>query len=100
MKNFSHIISICDCNPQIHLTCINNWLSKSSSCPICRKNINIVVYNSIKTNYIKSFTWIIVFFNLAFTLLRVSIVVSIFNIAILFSHKFIIVNYLKYNTEI
>ena len=36
---FPHINITCNCNPTIHKLCIDDWISKSSSCPICRKKI-------------------------------------------------------------
>ena len=42
LSKFSHIIQNCKCNVNIHLLCLNNWIKKTQSCPICRtKCINI-----------------------------------------------------------
>ena len=29
----------CDCNSEIHINCLFNWINVSKSCPICRINI-------------------------------------------------------------
>ena len=36
LSEFSHIIQKCKCNSKIHLQCLNNWINKRQSCPICR----------------------------------------------------------------
>ena len=41
MKTISHIVVICDCNPIFHKKCLDIWINKTSSCPICRKKITI-----------------------------------------------------------
>lgn len=43
----------CDCQPKIHQQCLNVWIIKTRSCPICRKLITIKVHlnrNSIFLN--------------------------------------------------
>lgn len=45
LSNFLHINIICDCQPKIHYLCLNIWISKNSSCPICRKKISIKTLN-------------------------------------------------------
>jgi hypothetical protein len=36
LTEFSHITLKCKCNANIHLLCLNNWIQKTRSCPICR----------------------------------------------------------------
>lgn len=50
LSNFSHINIICNCQPKIHYLCLNSWIHKNSSCPICRKKIFIKSLNLKKTN--------------------------------------------------
>lgn len=40
MKNIDYI-SHCDCNGNVHPTCLINWFIISNSCPICREEIFI-----------------------------------------------------------
>lgn len=47
LSDFSHIITTCKCHPQIHTLCLNNWINKNKSCPICRTKLTI---NIFKTN--------------------------------------------------
>ena len=35
-----HIIRKLNCNHQFHIYCIEKWLSKETTCPICRKNLS------------------------------------------------------------
>jgi hypothetical protein len=41
LSEFSHIITLCKCKSKFHLICLNGWIAKSHSCPICRKKIKI-----------------------------------------------------------
>ena len=43
----------CDCNSEIHINCLFNWINVSKSCPICRINItvNTQIYNEINYFY-------------------------------------------------
>ena len=48
-SDFYHINFNCKCKPKIHNLCLNTWVQKHQSCPICRKKI---VVNSNTTNII------------------------------------------------
>jgi hypothetical protein len=54
LSDFSHITITCKCKPQIHQLCLNNWISKHTSCPICRTKIIVskqqylTYYNFVK----------------------------------------------------
>ena len=63
LSDFSHIIQKCKCNAKIHLLCLNNWIQKKQSCPICRtkctslqksnlRNLNLPKYYVIINIYI------------------------------------------------
>jgi hypothetical protein len=41
IKDNTNIITTCNCNGTYHNKCLTNWLNKSQSCPICRKDIFI-----------------------------------------------------------
>ena len=41
LSEFSHIITLCKCKSKFHSDCLNVWIAKSHSCPICRKKIRI-----------------------------------------------------------
>ena len=48
LSEFSHIKPNCKCKPKIHLLCINEWIAKSQSCPICRIKMDIIFTNNIQ----------------------------------------------------
>lgn len=55
LPDFSHINIICKCKPNIHQLCLNDWISKNSSCPICRTKFNpnqhfLTRYNFVELN--------------------------------------------------
>jgi hypothetical protein len=50
LSDFSHIKPKCKCKPKLHALCINEWIKKSPSCPICRTKLNIIVLTSDKKN--------------------------------------------------
>lgn len=31
-----------ECNHYFHLSCLNEWVSKSSTCPVCRTKLNVI----------------------------------------------------------
>lgn len=47
---------ICDCECALHQECLNHWLYKSESCPICRKNMNSSI---ILQNAHENSSWIV-----------------------------------------
>jgi hypothetical protein len=73
LSDFSHIIQKCKCNANIHLLCLNNWIKKTQSCPICRtkcisihdiglQEINLSKY--LITCFINIYVFIILSFNI------------------------------------
>lgn len=53
LSDFPHINIACKCKPIIHKLCIDDWISKSSSCPICRTKINSNSKQKYSIYYIK-----------------------------------------------
>lgn len=45
--NKKNILSDCSCNYYIHLSCFDNWIETSFSCPICRIKYKQIIYNFI-----------------------------------------------------
>ena len=39
LKSFNNLSIYCNCNPYIHSKCIETWINKTKSCPICRKQL-------------------------------------------------------------
>ena len=52
LSEFSHIITLCKCKSKFHSDCLNIWIAKSHSCPICRKKIRIKKDNKERKKYI------------------------------------------------
>ena len=69
MKTISHIVVICDCNPIFHKKCLDIWINKTSSCPICRKKITIITETTIN-KHIDILTYAIFIYNIATNTLR------------------------------
>lgn len=44
LTNFPHIKPKCKCNPKLHTLCINEWIKKTPTCPICRTKMNIIIF--------------------------------------------------------
>jgi hypothetical protein len=59
IKDFTHIISICDCNAKFHASCFNAWITNTSSCPICRTKINANL-TFLNNNYYIKISFVIV----------------------------------------
>jgi len=52
LSEFSHIKPNCKCKPKLHSTCINDWIKKTPTCPICRTNMNIIIFTSNYDNFL------------------------------------------------
>lgn len=74
MKTISHIVVICDCNPIFHKNCLDIWINKTSSCPICRKKITItseiIITETTINKHIDILTYAIFIYNIATNTLR------------------------------
>ncbi len=46
LTNFSNIKPKCKCKPKLHTICINEWVKKSPTCPICRTKMNIIIFTA------------------------------------------------------
>ena len=64
LTNFNHIVTKCKCKHIFHKSCIDKWIKKSPTCPICRTRINVVfVSNGITTVVnccIKCITYVVI----------------------------------------
>ena len=52
LSYFSDVSISCKCSPYIHQLCLNNWINKNNSCPICRTkmyNYNLKTFNNFNT---------------------------------------------------
>ena len=52
LSDFSHIIQKCKCNAKIHLLCLNNWIKKTQSCPICRTKCTSLQKSNLRKYYV------------------------------------------------
>jgi 23S rRNA A1618 N6-methylase RlmF len=94
IKDFSDIYSVCNCNPPFHYKCLEDWINRTSSCPICR--IKITINNKISpNNYIKAITYFVFCFNLSVSMLRVATFISMINLFLLFTYNFYFIFYIK-----
>jgi hypothetical protein len=95
LTNFSNIKPKCRCNPKLHTACINEWVKKSPTCPICRTKMNIIIFTSDGQNvfincYTKCvsytvrflrFIFYVSFFNLFFIIFTYTYTIFIYYIA-------------------
>ena len=81
MKTISHIVVICDCNPIFHKKCLDIWINKTSSCPICRKKITItseiIITETTINKHIDILTYAIFIYNIATNTLRFATCITI-----------------------
>jgi len=79
LKELASIVSICKCNPELHISCLTEWVNQTESCPICRTKTTI--HHHQQTNkYRKVFTFILVFFNFTTSIFRITTLISMTNI--------------------
>lgn len=84
MKTISHIVVICDCNPIFHKNCLDIWINKTSSCPICRKKITItseiIITETTINKHIDILTYAIFIYNIATNTLRFATCITIIHL--------------------
>ncbi len=68
LSEFSHIIQKCKCNAKIHLQCLNNWINKRQSCPICRTKCIQLPDTNLRKYYVVCIINIYVFIILSFNI--------------------------------
>ena len=68
LSEFSHISLKCKCNTNIHLLCLNNWIHKTQTCPICRTTCiylqEIILSKYLIICFINIYVFIILSFNI------------------------------------
>jgi len=88
LSDFSDVSISCKCSPYIHQLCINNWISKNNSCPICRTkiyNYNLNTFNTFNTfNTLTKCKYIIKFMYYIFPLYLIYFIYFYINILFLF----------------
>ena len=95
IKDISDICSVCNCNPPFHYSCLEYWINRTSSCPICRKKI-IINKQFSSNNYLKAITYFVFCFNLYVSRLRVATVFSMINLFLLCSYNCYFIFYIKH----
>lgn len=85
MQSISGIVTICKCNPLFHFNCIEDWVNRTSSCPICRKKITFKSTTVTDNNR----------FNITTNLIRFTTIVAFVNIVLLFIYNFYLYFYIK-----
>lgn len=94
LNYFTTVTTTCKCKPKIHALCFNDWIQRSQSCPICRKNI-IINMHYFTNNSVQTVTSIFLFFNFATTLMRYATIISIVNLVILSFYNLYIMYYIQ-----
>jgi hypothetical protein len=94
LNDYYTITTTCKCNPKIHSLCFNDWIQRTQTCPICRKNILIHI-QYLTNNSVHTFTYIFVFFNFATRVMRFATIVSFINLFILCIYNLYIMYYLR-----
>jgi hypothetical protein len=88
------ITTPCKCKPKIHELCFNDWIERSQSCPICRKNI-IIHIQYFTNNSVQTFTCFFLIFNFATRLMRLATIISMLNIVIICSYNLYMMYYIQ-----
>lgn len=92
LSEFSHIKPKCKCKPKLHPHCINEWIMKTPSCPICRTKMNIIIFTPDNTNVFINCYIVCVSYTVNF--LRILCYASFINLFCLIFYNF----YYMYNT--
>ena len=98
MKEFSNLYIICDCNPTFHYTCLENWVERTASCPICRKKIRINKHNNdinqVVNPIINPIAHFIFYCDFNIFMLRIITIVLTINIFLFFIYNCYFMNYM------
>ena len=92
MKEFSYIITTCNCNALIHDKCLIQWLANSSTCPICRKHIS-TIKNCPNYIILRYFVFYIFFYNYTSTLFQIANFISLINLFLFYIYTLFIFYY-------
>ena len=92
MKDFLQFETSCDCNPSFHDNCFNNWISRSSSCPICRKTI---ILNQQQPMSVKISTYYTFFYYCTARILHAATCISFLNLCSLCVYNFYFIFYVN-----
>jgi hypothetical protein len=92
MKEFSNIITTCNCKPFIHDKCLIQWLDNSSTCPICRKHVS-TIKNLPNYTILKYFFFYIFFYNYTSTLFQIANFISLINLFLFYIYTLYVFYY-------
>ena len=87
MKDFHNIIILCNCNPNFHYSCLEEWFNYSSSCPICRKQL-IIIKPASTNYYITKLTYFIFCFNFCIGALHIATSILLIHVFLLCIYNF------------
>ena len=81
IKDFNKYIVSCNCNVLMHSNCLNEWIEKTNSCPICRKNIYYyeLYLQDRNIEFFRQFKQYITVYQYTLGLLRFTTFISIIN---------------------
>ena len=84
----------CNCNPFIHLHCLQEWYTKSNTCPICRE---FIIYDALNTSAgITNLTFLgyyIILYNYTMRVFHIAKIVAIANMALVVIYNFYYIYY-------
>lgn len=86
LTDFSNIQPSCYCKPKIHSLCLNDWIAKTKSCPICRKQINIITFSTSNQGFILNFY--IIFVENSLNIVKILFYSSVINLFCLCFYNF------------
>ena len=92
MKNHFFFVSSCNCNAYIHDTCLQKWINKQSSCPICRTKIFVNIIEN-KDYYIKIRAYFVILLNNTFYVLKMLSFFSMVNLFFLLFYNIIFLDF-------
>jgi hypothetical protein len=81
IKDFDQYIVSCNCNVLMHGNCLDQWILKTNSCPICRKQIsgNYHYLQYDNTNYILIIKYYLIVYNNTIKILKFFSYLSVIN---------------------
>ena len=95
MNEFLNINIKCNCNPNLHYNCLEKWIDKTHSCPICRKYVSYDPVNSdTSVNLVNYVTHNIYINKFNMLTLRIATIFLTINIFLFFIYNCYFMNYM------
>lgn len=98
LSQFSYFKPKCECKPKIHKLCMDEWIKKNPSCPICRTKMNVIVFSSNSNSNNIFINCYIIFVEYTVYLFKIICYASFLNLLCIIIYNLYFIYFIKYTT--